>query len=241
MGSVHDSWRLTPEDIESRTFSSSGRRGYDRDEVTAFLSDVADVVRRTSEGANRPSFDQLGTEAAALLRNAAEGAESLRRKGEEDAHRLRQEAEQEAGAIRAQAEQEADEVRARAEQEAESVRAEAAGEAERSLQEAELLARRLRNSTERECNDLLAEAALRRERLEQHERAMEQRIREVENAFGVFRSGAEAAAAERAELAPEPVEDDGVSVEQAEEPEEAGSSIRLEVESVQPRPIFENR
>ena len=121
------------------------------------------------------------------------------------------------------------------------MRAEAAGDAERSLQEAELLARRLRNSTERECNDLLAEAALRRERLEEHEREMEHRIREVENAFGVFRSGAEAAAAERAELAPEPVKNGDLSLEPAEEPEEAGSSISLEVESVQPRPIFENR
>jgi DivIVA domain-containing protein len=226
---VDETASLSPEEIRAHSFNTSVRRGFDRDEVSAFLAEVAEAYRGALEKAEQgptehPTFEQLGHEAASLLQAAQEGAESLRRRGEAEAE-----------SIRLAARQEADEIRAQGDRDAAGVRDGAAGEAEKTLREAELVARRLRNATERQCNDLLGEAAARAQQLERHEQEIEERIRAVEQAFLAFRTRAEDAAAAREELE---VAADELSVEQ--DAEEPSSTISLQVESVQPKPIFDS-
>jgi DivIVA domain-containing protein len=231
--------RLRPEDIANRTFSSGGRRGYMREEVDSFLAEVARAFRDALESAARaestPSFEQLGREAGAVLEAARQGGDSLRRRAEEEAE-----------GVRKRARGEADQIRGRAESEASDILEKAAQEAERAMREAELVARRLRNVTKRQCAELLAEAQTRHERLSAHERELRRRIADIESVFESVRAemdALETPAIRVDELALEPGRE--VEVEQAEEEEEETSeersSIRLEVEQVQPKPVFDNR
>jgi DivIVA domain-containing protein len=235
---------LTPQEIAGRQFAPAGRRGFDRDQVTAFLAEVARahqaVLDELAATAAPPDFEQLGREAGALLATARQGAESIRREAEEEANQVRAAALEDARTLRARADneaaalvEEAQATRARAEEEAAAVREEAAADAERTLREAEVAARRLHSATERQCDEMLAEAAERRGQLREHEREIRERIAEVEFAFAAFRERMEAVGAE--EDAEEESED--LSVMRAGAGSE--SPIRLQVESVQPKPIFD--
>jgi DivIVA domain-containing protein len=217
---------LAPEDIANRRFAAVGRRGYDREEVETFLVEVAqayrealDVVARADES---PTFELLGREAGAVLEAARQGAESLRESAEEEVQSLTREAREGAEEVRREAETVASEILERAAQ-----------EAERAMREAELVARRLRNVTKRQCSELLAEAQTRQERLAAHERELRRRISEIEAVFETFRAemDAEELPAPEEEAPPEPAE----SADEEEQP------IRLEVEPVQPKPVFEHR
>jgi DivIVA domain-containing protein len=243
--SVIERPNLTPDEIRGRQFSAVGRRGVDRAEVASFLAWVADAYAEMQARLRRvegpPSFERLGHEAAALLEAAKQGAESMRAKAAQDAEAIARTAREEGERLRAQARAdveairaEAEAARAKAHKEATSVLEEAATEAERATREADLVARRMRNVTERQCAELLADTHSRRERLEAHEREIRRRIEEVERVFQEFRAEMEALA-EGAET-PEP---DTVAVE--ERTEGAEPPLRVQVESVQPKPIFEPR
>ena len=221
---------LTPEGVSSRTFSTVGRRGYDRAEVSAFLADVADALRSAREYAerasSRPSFDELGAEAAALLRNANEGAEALRARTEKEVREMRREAEEETS-----------ELRRKSEEEASAIIASATEEAERRVREAELVARRFSNVTKRQCDQMVAEAQARAERLDNYEREMRQRISDMEAVFQAFRAEMEASVANTADIARDAEAKDEISI--VETPDEGGEA-GPKVVGVQPKPIFDN-
>lgn len=103
---------LSAEEIERADFSI-GLRGYDRDEVEAFLRTVAAQQRRLHEevDASRRRADKpyhvFGSDVGELLQHAKDSADALTRKAEQDADAIRQEARKAAAAAREKAGQEA--------------------------------------------------------------------------------------------------------------------------------------
>ena len=116
---------MTPDEIENHVFSLV-RRGFDPDEVNAFLHPVAaalsealtrvdppadetaDAPASTTAAAVRPiggedDFGHLGEEVAAILRQAHDSVAELRHRAEADAALLHQTAEQEAATLRRRA------------------------------------------------------------------------------------------------------------------------------------------
>jgi DivIVA domain-containing protein len=114
---------LSAKDIERAEFSTS-LRGYDREEVDAFLRTVAGDHRRLSEAleasrrtADKP-YHKLGADMGELLQHARDSADQLTRRAEEEAKQSRQDAKKQASATREKAEREAGEIKQAAEYEA---------------------------------------------------------------------------------------------------------------------------
>jgi DivIVA domain-containing protein len=232
---------LTPETVASRTFSNVGRRGFDKAEVSAFLSEVATALKTALEMAERtsanPTFDHLGAEAAALLRNATEGADSLRAKAEEEAQTLRRNAQEETQIARRKAHEESQQLRRSAEEEASSIIATATEEAERRVREAELVARRFSNVTKRQCDQMVAEAQDRAQRLDAYEHEMRQRISDMEAVFQSFRAEMEATGSHVEKRASGAEGKDEVSVVHTPDRDEGEAAKPA---GVQPKPIFDS-
>ena len=162
---------LSPEEIAHWEFAIA-RRGYDKDEVDAFLSQVAAAYQGALSDkapASSPSFESLGQEVSGVLRVAKETADEINRKS-------RQEAEK----VRTDANEKAKEIRRKAEQEANAQRDRTSKEGEKTVREAELRAERLENATKNECRKLLDEAVSHHENLTRHERELRDRVEAVE-------------------------------------------------------------
>jgi DivIVA domain-containing protein len=236
--------RLAPEDIANRRFATGGRRGYDREQVEAFLREVAGTYAESLESLERAqsnsgfSYEQLGREAGAVLEAARQGAESLMKRAQEEVENLRD-----------TARGDAEEVRREAEGEASEILEKAAQEAERAMREAELVARRLRNVTKRQCSEMLAEATTRQERLAAHERELRRRIADIERVFESFRAELDSQdlqviRVEDSEL--EKQEESAPDYERGPGEEQSSPKVEdartgLRVEPVQPKPVFESR
>jgi DivIVA domain-containing protein len=164
---------LSPEDITSRSFLVS-LRGYDRDEVHAFLAQVADTVRDLRERADEleelataPSSDetpaaaapveapaaepaslfaQIGQETQRILEAAQTAAEEIRGKAEAAAAELRRGAEAETAELRQTAEAEVAELRQTAEAEVAELRQTAEAETAAQRETAQQEADELRRS-----------------------------------------------------------------------------------------------
>jgi DivIVA domain-containing protein len=78
---------LTPEDIETASFTV-GIRGYDKQEVEAFLADVADHVRALTE-ASSSAYVDLGEEMGELLQHARNSADEMTNRALEEATAVR--------------------------------------------------------------------------------------------------------------------------------------------------------
>jgi cell division initiation protein len=137
--------KVSAKDIERADFSVA-LRGYDRDEVDAFLRSVADEHRRLSEelveaqrSVEHP-YQSLGADMGELLQHAKDSADQIRRKAEDDAKQTRQEAKKNAAATREKAEREAEETRKAAEHDS-TARIKEADRRVRQLMEAEAEAR----------------------------------------------------------------------------------------------------
>lgn len=119
------------------------RRGYDRDEVDAYFSQLAARLREavdqyataeraraelegevTSLRERSPSFEQVGGEAAALLQEAGRSAEQLVENGRRRAESIIEKAQQQAQQLRAEVTSEAQRVLEQAREVAEQIRAE---------------------------------------------------------------------------------------------------------------------
>ena len=175
---------LTPESVASRTFAT-GFRGYDQDQVRAFLKRVADELSMVAarEGELRESMQEalhraahpqldvealttaLGEHAARLLTNAREAAANIVAEAETRAARIMGEAESKIARVRA----EADSLLARRSEEAERLTA-----GLRSAVEADVRAQRERARAEAESEvesaraqgrEMIAEARALRERM----------------------------------------------------------------------------
>jgi cell division septum initiation protein DivIVA len=119
------------------------RRGYDRDEVDAYFSQLAGRLREAVDQYARaeqaradleaeaarlrersPSFEQVGGEAAALLQEAGRSAEQLVENGRRRAETIVEKAQQQAQQVRADVTEEAQKVLEQAREVAEQIRRE---------------------------------------------------------------------------------------------------------------------
>lgn len=175
------------EKIEQKTFPIA-RRGYDRDEVDAYLGVVASefrkVVRSAREAVNAAraaspapdpapapgpapvavsTFDDIGSRVAGVLASAAEAAQEIKAAAEQEALLLRQRARDEFDGLR----------RAHAEQQAklEQMRDAVAAEADEILRVARREARALLDEAQQRATEVEAEAESRASTLERTIRA----------------------------------------------------------------------
>jgi cell division initiation protein len=127
--------------IQEADFSGS-LRGYDREEVDAFLRSVAEEHQRlidelsASRRKTDKPFQSLGTEVGELLQRAKDSADGLRGRAQEEAEQIRRQAVEAAAATQRRAEQEAKKVEEAADYEA-STKIEEARRRARRLKEAE--------------------------------------------------------------------------------------------------------
>ena len=139
---------LTPDAIESAVFAVR-ERGYDPDEVEAFLKRIGDELRNREGGADGAKpYQALGREMAALLEHA-----------QQIAHRTRVEAEEKAAQIL----QEAHEAGKKEREAAEETRRRAQREADESHEQASTTAARLQHQGEQFRQVAEAEASLMRQ------------------------------------------------------------------------------
>lgn len=177
---------FTPEEIENKEFLIT-LRGYDKDEVQAFLRAVAEDFRSVSStfrdvpvGGN--AFEALGQEVSSVLQVAKESATALKRKAEEEAAQARKRAEEEANALR-----------------------DAASQAARRLtSEAQKHATEVRASAQREADERLRDMARRVERLQSTESKLRQRLYALEMMLQSMRQDLDAADAAGVELKSRP-------------------------------------
>ncbi|HET6954719.1 MAG TPA: DivIVA domain-containing protein [Acidimicrobiales bacterium] len=162
----------------ARRHFSTARKGYDADEVRAFLHELSDLVgrlqraeaherERAERAENRAELaeklDQhrlvelLGEETARVLDAAREAGADIRTRAEEKAARLVRDAQVEARAIAEQAEEEATTRRREILAEADDLRREAEAEVERRRGEGQVVVEAMRQEAEQECERMVAE------------------------------------------------------------------------------------
>lgn len=167
---------FSPEEVEEKDFLVT-LRGYDKDEVRAFLQAVSADYKAaldSSKSAGQVSgdaFASLGQEVGHVLQTAKESAEAVRRKSEEEAAALR----------------------ARAEQEANGVRDAAGKAAKRLTEEAEQYAIGVRASADRDATERIRETTRRVERLQTTEAKLRQRLYSLETMLHAIRQDIESA------------------------------------------------
>jgi DivIVA domain-containing protein len=194
---------LTPKRIEEQVFAI-GERGYDCDEVDAFLKQVAAhvdaLVRGETQFGTKP-YEALGIEMADLLQHANDVAAHVKKTAEDDAAVILQEAHKEAKSIREQAEtvkrkldaeaaaakkeatedaqrlkREAQHVRSLAEAEASLMKQDLRKEAKRLKEEARRRAEAILHSAQSEGKTRAREAELRLRKLQKAETIMKERL-----------------------------------------------------------------
>jgi len=140
---------------ESTPSFALSRRGYDRDEVNAFLSELADSLERI-EAEREDSAQRSGSEAIRReLELMSQKTADVLTQAEESAERLRSEATQEASRVLARAREEADAVK----QAVVGSRETAEAERERVEHEMEAYAARIRAEADADAQALRAQAA----------------------------------------------------------------------------------
>jgi DivIVA domain-containing protein len=170
---------ITPDDLISKTFNMTLRRGYDKEEVDAFLIELAEdyrtaLARAGAGGAGKSSgggdpFAAMGAEVTAVLRTAQESAEALRKKTEEEAEGIRRRAADKAIEVRKQAQDQstsmlesakkkADQLTQDADRYSTETRSKADREANEARGQAERYAQETRNKADREAGQVRSEA-----------------------------------------------------------------------------------
>jgi len=132
---------ISAEQIRRREFVTI-RRGYDPDQVRAYLVQLADQIelmrvllrdaqaeaqtaRRTTEQPRQDPYQQLGERVASVIREADHAAEAITGEAHRDAERVTREASADADRIRTDAQAKAEEARSRAETAVRTARQEA--------------------------------------------------------------------------------------------------------------------
>ena len=209
---------FSPEEIESKEFLIT-LRGYDKDEVQAFLRAVAADYRGVVENARSAAtpvsttsnpFESLGEEVGTVLKVARESANALRQKAEDEAAATRRRAEEESAALRNAA----------------------SAAAKRLTEEAERHAIEVRASAERDAGERLRETARRVERLQGTETKLRQRLYSLEMMLQSMRQELDSADATGLDVASSPEE--GAAAGEAED-------LGAEELSVEAQPVHEGQ
>ena len=175
---------LSADLIAQRGFASA-RRGFDPDEVRAFLGKVAkefrslrqlqssleELLREAEYRAAHPTWDEntllaaVGDETASILRSAHAAAADIKGKAEDNASRILKEAQEQSAAIRTEAETTAKQRTEEAETTAVRVREQAMADAERMRDTARQQAEAIRSQVEAERKAVVEAAQTTRERI----------------------------------------------------------------------------
>jgi DivIVA domain-containing protein len=146
---------MNPEDIEHREFFVS-LGGYDRNEVDAYLAEIAaehrallDEIERHARETPADPIAEIGASVTAILRTANDEAEQIATDARAQADTIRSEAEDHANQLRHEAAAYADHLRREAEDEAARVRAEASLTLERAHEQAAGIVREAEAAGER--------------------------------------------------------------------------------------------
>lgn len=206
---------FSPEEIESKEFLIT-LRGYDKDEVQAFLRAVAADYRGVVEGARTAApvstgsnpFESLGEEVGTVLKVARESANALRQKAEDEAAATRRRAEEESAALRNAA----------------------SAAAKRLTEEAERHAIEVRAHAERDAGERLRETARRVERLQGTETKLRQRLYSLEMMLQSMRQELDSADATGLEVAAG--EGDGAEGAPADLEDLGGEELSVEAQTI---------
>ncbi len=240
---------LTPDQINSKTFSTA-MRGYEKDEVDAYLKELSEEYAAALE---RPTaavdpVEKLGAEVTDVLRSARDAAESLRERSSAEAEQIRKRAAEKALELRRKAQEEAEAAIQSAQAEAKKTLELAQARAEQAIRQAEEQAarqrrevaeevNRIREKTKREAADLLDGAVAKHERLVSHEEQLRARVEAAQASLEELQRALDLAdeSAEDARHEPPPVPGTGRSDERVWTPEEIASSEPKPVPAVQPK------
>jgi DivIVA domain-containing protein len=152
---------ITPAEIANKEFLV-GLRGYDKDEVRAYLQTVAaafdaapsaDDATGEADSGGETDLSNLGGQIEAILSTARDEAAKLRAQADSDTAKLRSDADEETAGLRADAEAETAKLRADADAYGESTRAEAEAYAETTRAEADAYAESTRAEAEQVANE----------------------------------------------------------------------------------------
>lgn len=187
---------FTPEEIEQKEFLN-GLRGYEKEEVRAFLEAVAtDQKRLTEELARLKSrstdpMEMVGQEVGAVLKSAQDTAALLETKARKESEALVSQAQQRAEQMLSEAQERVSSMTSKASQQAESVRSKAEAYATSKREEADSYAaatRRtadeysagVRSNAEREASKQIADAKEKADQRLREAAARVQKLRSVE-------------------------------------------------------------
>ena len=223
---------LTPDELENVSFTTT-LRGYDRDEVDAFIKNVQAALKEAERQRSERLYAHMGEEIGNLLQHAKDSAEEMKQDAESGAARMRADAETDAGRKRDEAQADAHTMRADAQSDAKNMRAEAESDATSIREKAtEQAARRTKEADDRVA-ELEAEEADARGRI----RALRGQLEEIavhlrpleERGPAKTQRGAEAAEP-GADDSHEDAQHDGQGVDEAElqVTAETPDTIRLE-------------
>ena len=119
---------LTPDQLENVSFTTT-LRGYDRDEVDAFIKNVQVALKEAERQRSERLYAHMGEEIGNLLQHAQDSAEEMKKEAESDAARMRADADTAAARMRDEAQADAHTMRADAQADAKNMRAEAEADA----------------------------------------------------------------------------------------------------------------
>jgi cell division septum initiation protein DivIVA len=144
--------------LRTITFSEE-RKGFDKDEVRQYLTEVADWIEGGGGDLVRRRLERIAHKSANMLADAEDGAEGLRREAEHEARVMLETAKSEADESRTSAEVEAREQLRDARAEATSCREAANQYAAESGRKADEYAEQTRQEAKRESDELREESA----------------------------------------------------------------------------------
>jgi cell division initiation protein len=166
---------LTPEEIQSKSFSIVDGRGYDRSEVANFLEQVASDYRallkaKLEMNGGAQSDEALGSEMREVLRAAFESAARIRESAQQEAERTLAEAERRANELRDKGERTQAQVHGRTKKETQAI-----------IADANQQVREMKDRAEREAAALLADAQRRFQTMAAHELLLRERIGRIDD------------------------------------------------------------
>jgi cell division initiation protein len=164
---------LSPEELENAGFSTS-LRGYDKDEVDAYLQSVAAELRESQKQRSEKLYETLGEEMGSLLQHARDSAVEMTRRAEADAAQVRDEASADAARTREEAAADGRAIREEATYQATEIRAAAERDASQRISEAERRVAELED-TETQARERIKAVRAELESLSQRLRPLEQR------------------------------------------------------------------
>ena len=202
---------LSPDEINSKEFDQ-GMRGYDRDQVRAFLNTVASDYRAALRLGN---YEAVGEEVGRILQTVNDSAAALRSKATSEAEEILAAAEAQAKQTRDAAQEDAAKLKSRAEVEAQALRDNTNQQVKELVEEAERKVVEMDAQVRKETEDRIRAADQRVETLRQAERDLRGRLERAREML----TSIEAQLDDGADGGTPPTE--SVPLEEAEEPAKA--------------------